>query len=100
MVSLYHYLILASILFCLGATGLLIRRNIITILMSMELMLNGANIVFVAFSKFNGNMDGQVISIFIMAIAACEAAVGLAILVSLFRKTGELNIDYYNSLKG
>ena len=100
MITVYHYLILAAILFSIGAIGILIRRNIIIVLMCVELMLNAANVVFVAFSRYHMNMDGQVISIFIMAIAAAEAAVGLAIATMLFRRTGHIDMDYFNTLKG
>lgn len=95
-----HYLILSAILFCLGLTGVLLRRNMIVILMSIELMLNAVNLAFVTFSYFNQNIDGQVMVLFVMAIAAAEAAVGLAIAVSLYKKFKELNISFFEHLRG
>lgn len=95
-----HYLILSAILFCLGLTGVLLRRNVIVILMSIELMLNAVNLTFVTFSYFNQNIDGQLMVLFVMAIAAAEAAVGLAIAVSLYKKFKELNISFFEHLRG
>lgn len=95
-----HYLILSAILFCLGLTGVLLRRNVIVILMSIELMLNAVNLAFVTFSYFNQNIDGQIMVLFVMAIAAAEAAVGLAIAVSLYKKFKELNISFFEHLRG
>lgn len=95
-----HYLILSAILFCLGLTGVLLRRNMIVILMSIELMLNAVNLTFVTFSYFNQNIDGQIMVLFVMAIAAAEAAVGLAIAVSLYKKFKELNISFFEHLRG
>lgn len=95
-----HYLILSAILFCLGLTGVLLRRNMIVILMSIELMLNAVNLAFVTFSYFNQNIDGQIMVLFVMAIAASEAAVGLAIAVSLYKKFKELNISFFEHLRG
>ncbi|MCC6137463.1 MAG: NADH-quinone oxidoreductase subunit NuoK [Bdellovibrionaceae bacterium] len=95
-----HYLILSAILFCLGLTGVLLRRNMIVILMSIELMLNAVNLAFVTFSYFNQNIDGQIMVLFVMAIAAAEAAVGLAIAVSLYKKFKELNISFFEHLRG
>lgn len=95
-----HYLILSAVLFCLGLTGVLLRRNVIVILMSLELMLNAVNLAFVTFSYFNQNIDGQLMVLFVMAIAAAEAAVGLAIAISLFKKFKELNISFFEHLRG
>jgi NADH-quinone oxidoreductase subunit K len=95
-----HYLILSAILFCLGLTGVLLRRNILVILMSIELMLNAVNVAFVTFSYFNQNIDGQIMVLFVMAIAAAEAAVGLAIAVSLYKKFKDLNISFFEHLRG
>ncbi len=95
-----HYLILSAVLFCLGLTGVLLRRNVIVILMSIELMLNAVNLTFVTFSYFNQNIDGQLMVLFVMAIAAAEAAVGLAIAVSLYKKFKELNISFFEHLRG
>ncbi|MCB9072682.1 MAG: NADH-quinone oxidoreductase subunit NuoK [Bdellovibrionaceae bacterium] len=95
-----HYLILSAILFCLGLTGVLLRRNIIVMLMSIELMLNAVNLAFVTFSYFNQNIDGQIMVLFVMAVAAAEAAVGLAIAVSLYKKFKDLNISLFEHLRG
>lgn len=95
-----HYLIVSGILFCLGLTGVLLRRNLIVILMSIELMLNAVNISFVTFSSFNQNIDGQIIVLFVMAIAAAEAAIGLALAVTLYKKFKELNISFFEHLRG
>jgi NADH-quinone oxidoreductase subunit K len=95
-----HYLIVSGILFCLGLTGVMLRRNMIVMLMSIELMLNAVNIAFVTFSAFNQNIDGQIMVLFVMAIAAAEAAVGLAIAVTLFKKFKELTISFFEHLRG
>lgn len=84
-VSVAHYLVLAFVLFSIGALGVIIRKNLIVVLMCIELMLNAVNITFAAFSKLHGNLDGQVIVFFSMAVAAAEAAVGLSIILALFR---------------
>ncbi|MEK6614230.1 MAG: NADH-quinone oxidoreductase subunit K [Deltaproteobacteria bacterium RIFCSPLOWO2_02_56_12] len=85
MVPLNYYLVLSAIIFAIGVTGVIIRRNIIVILMSIELMLNAVNLTFIAFSRSLGSMDGQVIVFFVMTVAAAEAVVGLAIIISVFR---------------
>lgn len=95
-----HYLIISAMLFCLGLTGVLLRRNIIIILMSIELMLNAVNLSFVTFSAFNHNIDGQIMVLFVMAIAAAEAAIGLALAVTLYKKFKELNISFFEHLRG
>lgn len=99
MVSLYHYLVLSGILFTLGVIGFLLRRNVIVIFMSIELMLNGANLAFIAFSRFLQSIDGQIIVIFVMAVAAAEAAVGLAIIMAVFRTRKTVNADELNLMK-
>ena len=99
-IGLNHYLILSAILFVTGMTGVLMRKNILVMLMSVELMLNAVNISFVAFSRFLGNLDGQLIVFFVMTIAAAEAAVGLAITVSIFKRFKEVNIRFFENLKG
>ncbi len=99
-VSLNHYLVLSAILFSLGALGLLMRKNIIVILMSLELMLNAVNISFVAFSSYLKNADGKVMVFFIMTIAAAEAGVGLALAVNIFKNFRELNIRFFEHMKG
>lgn len=99
-IGLEHYLILSAILFSMGMAGVLLRRNLIVLLMSIELMLNAVNISFVAFSKFNSNIEGQVMVFFVMTIAAAEAAVGLALAVSIFKRFKEVNIRFFEHLKG
>lgn len=99
--TLAHYLILGSVLFAIGATGLLFnRKNIINILMSIELMLLAANINFVAFSSHLQDLSGQIASIIILSIAAAEAAIGLAILVAFYRNKGSIATEDINELKG
>ena len=93
MIPITHFLYLAFALFLLGTLGVLLRRNVLIVLMSIELMLNAANIVLVAFSRMWGNTDGQVLAMFTIAVAAAEAAVGLAIVVSLFRARPGTDID-------
>ncbi len=99
-VGLEHYLVLSAILFAMGMAGVLLRRNLIVLLMSVELMLNAVNISFVAFSKFNSNIEGQIMVFFVMTIAAAEAAVGLALAVSIFKRFKEVNIRYFEHLRG
>jgi len=99
-VGLSHYLILSAILFVLGMIGVLMRRNAIVMLMSIELMLNAVNISFVAFSRFQNLIDGQIMVFFVMTIAAAEAAVGLAILVAIFKRFREVNIRFFEHLRG
>jgi NADH-quinone oxidoreductase subunit K len=99
MTPLSHYLILSAILFSIGTAGVFMRRNLITILLSIEIMLNAVNLTFVAFSRQVGTVDGQIIVAFVMTVAAAEAAVGLAIIVALFRLRPSLNPDAFTSLK-
>ena len=100
-ISLMHYLILGAIMFTLGATGLFInKKSVITILMSIELMLLSVNINFVAFSVYLGNLTGQVFTIFILTVAAAEAAIGLAILVAYFRNRETIDISAIRDLRG
>ncbi len=98
--SLTHYLVLSAILFAIGTMGVFLRRNLITILLSIEIMLNAANLAFVAFGRALGNLDGQVIVFFVVTVAAAEAAVGLALVIALFRHRESLDPDAYTSLKG
>lgn len=100
MVPTPYYLLLAAVLFAIGAGGVLLRRNTLVILMCVELMMNAVNLTFVAFSRELGDMTGQVFVFMIMTVAAVEAAIGLAILVELYRLTRSVNIDEFNSLKG
>lgn len=99
-IGLEHYLILSAVLFAIGMTGVLLRRNAIVLLMSIELMLNAVNISFVAFSYFTGKIEGQIMVFFVMTIAAAEAAVGLALAVSIFKRFKEVNIRYFEQLRG
>jgi NADH-quinone oxidoreductase subunit K len=98
-VPLNWYILLASFLFCIGVMGVLFRRNGIIILMCVELMLNSVNLLLVAFSSYHGNSDGQVFVFFIMVVAAAEVAVGLALLMSIYRNIGSTDIDVLNKLK-
>ncbi len=100
MITLTHYLVLAAIIFLIGVLGVLMRRNIIIILLSIELMLNAVNINLVAFSHYFHNMAGQVFVFFVLTVAAAEAAVGLAIVVALFRNRETVNVDEINLMKG
>jgi len=99
-VGLNQYLYLSALLFVLGMLGVLMRRNVIVILMSIELMLNAVNITFAAFSRYADNVNGQVMVFFVMTIAAAEAAVGLALAVTIFKKFREVNIRFFEHLKG
>jgi NADH-quinone oxidoreductase subunit K len=99
-VGLQHYLVLSSLLFVIGMTGVLLRRNVIVMMMSIELMLNAVNISFIAFSKYSGRLDGQITVFFVMTIAAAEAAVGLALIVAIFKRYREVNIRFFEHLKG
>ena len=99
-IGLNHYLVLSTVLFCLGIIGVLLRKNAIVMLMSIELMLNAVNISFIAFGKYNSNIDGQIMVFFVMTIAAAEAAVGLALAVSIFKRFKEVNIRFFEHLKG
>ncbi|HEY9465260.1 MAG TPA: NADH-quinone oxidoreductase subunit NuoK [Vicinamibacterales bacterium] len=99
MIPLSHYLILSATLFAIGAAGVFLRKNLITILLSVEIMLNAVNLTFVAFSRFAGDLDGQIITLFVMTVAAAEAAVGLALVIALFRHRESLNPDAFTSLK-
>jgi NADH-quinone oxidoreductase subunit K len=99
MPTLNHYLALSGILFAIGAGGVLVRRNVITILLSIEIMLNAVNLTFVAFGRALGSSDGQIIVFFVITVAAAEAAVGLAIVISLFRHRESLNPDNFTLLK-
>ena len=94
-----NYLILAAILFTIGVYGVLVRRNAIIVFMSVELMLNAANLSFVTFSRINGDLDGQVMAFFTMVVAACEVVVGLAIIVTIYRSRRSASVDDASLLK-
>ncbi|MFQ5787266.1 MAG: NADH-quinone oxidoreductase subunit NuoK [Thermodesulfobacteriota bacterium] len=99
MIPLTWYLILSGILFSIGAVGVLIRRNAIVIFMCIELMLNSVNLAFVTFSRQLNSMDGQIFVFFIMTVAAAEAAVGLAIIIAIYRNKASVNVDNINLMK-
>ena len=99
MVPLSYYIILSSILFMLGVAGVLIRRNIVTILLSIEMMLNATNINFVAFSHYHHNITGQVFVFFVLSVAAAEVVIGLAIIIALYKNHKTLNVDQINLMK-
>lgn len=100
-IGLSHYLTVGAILFTLGIFGIFLnRKNVITILMSIELMLLSVNINMVAFSAYNGDLEGQIFSLFILTVAAAEAAIGLAILVVFFRNRGSIAVEDVNMMKG
>src|SRR3974390_740409 len=92
-VGLQHYLVVSAVLFCLGLLGVLVRRNLLVIYMGLELMLNAANLALVAFSRFNHDLDGQVFVFFIITVAAAEVAVGLALIVALYRKRQTAHVE-------
>ena len=99
MIPLSHYLVVSAVLFAIGTAGVFLRRNLITILLSIEIMLNAVNLSFVAFGRQFGTFDGQIIVFFVMTVAAAEAAVGLAIVIGLSRHRESLNPDAFASLK-
>ena len=94
-----YYLVLSAALFCVGAIGVLIRRNAIVLFMCIELMLNAGNLALVTFSRMNGNLDGQIMAFFVMVVAAAEVVVGLAIIMSIFRTRRSASVDDANLLK-
>ena len=101
MISLGHYLALAALLFCISVAGIFVnRKNVIVLLMAIELMLLAVNMNFIAFSRYLGNVDGQVFVFFILTVAAAESAIGPAILVSLFRNRGTINVADLDDLSG
>lgn len=99
MVSSSAYLILSATIFAIGVLGVLVRRNVLVMFMSIELMLNGVNLALVALSKQLGSLDGQVLVFLVMTVAAAEAAVGLAIIICLFRNKRSVNVDDFNLMK-
>ena len=100
MITLAHFVGLSFVLFTIGVVGVLVRRNLLTVLMSIELMLNAVNINLVAFSRQLGDLGGQIFTVFVIAVAAGEAAIGLAILNSLYRLKGSVNLDDAAEMKG
>ncbi len=98
-VGLNHYLVLSVMLFVLGLAGVVVRRNLLVIYMSLELMLNAANLALVAFSRFTDNLDGQVFVFFVITVAAAEVAVGLALIVAVFRRRHTAHVEDLRTLK-
>lgn len=98
-VGLEHYLAVSFILFALGLLGVILRRNLLVMYLSLELMLNAANLALVAFSRFNNQLDGQVLVFFIITVAAAEVAVGLALIVALYRRRQSAHVEDLNSMK-
>lgn len=99
-IQLSHFLALSTVMFTCGVLGVLFRRNLIIILMSVELMLNAANLAFVAVSRTYNLLDGQIMVFFVMTVAACEAAVGLAMVIAIYRKYGTIQTDFLRILRG
>lgn len=99
-VTIEWYVALSALLFTIGAVGVLVRRNAIIIFMCIEMMLNSANLMFVAFARYLGDLDGQVLVFFVIVVAAAEVAVGLALIVTIFRTKRSINIDEVNLMKG
>lgn len=99
MISSVHFLLLSALMFMIGAAGVLLRRNILVVLMSIELMLNGANLALITFSRVQANTQGQTMAFLVVAIAAAEAAVGLAIVVAIFRGRQTTNVDDLDLMK-
>ena len=97
--TISYYLVLAAILFTIGAVGVLVRRNAIVVFMCVELMLNAVNLSLVTFSRIDGNLDGQIIAFFVMVVAAAEVVIGLAIIMSIFRSRRSTSVDDANLLK-
>jgi NADH-quinone oxidoreductase subunit K len=98
-VGLEHYLIVSTLLFCLGVLGVILRRNLLVMYMGLELMLNAANLALVAFSRFNNNLNGQIMVFFIITVAAAEVSVGLALIVALYRKRQSAHVEDLTSMK-
>jgi NADH-quinone oxidoreductase subunit K len=98
-IGLHNYLTVSILLFCIGLLGVIVRRNLLVVYMSLELMLNAANLALVAFSRFNHNLDGQVLVFFTITVAAAEVAVGLAMIVALYRKRQTAHVEDLTSLR-
>jgi NADH-quinone oxidoreductase subunit K len=97
--GLEHYLVVSALLFCLGLLGVITRRNLLVMYMSLELMLNAANLALVAFSRFNNNLNGQILVFFIITVAAAEVSVGLALIVALYRKRQTAHVEDLTTMK-
>ena len=98
--SIGWYLAVSALVFCIGAGGILVRRSPVVILLCLELMLNAANLAFVAFSRAHGNQDGQVMAVIVMVVAACEVAVGLGLIVAIYRRRLPIDVDELRELQG
>jgi NADH-quinone oxidoreductase subunit K len=98
-VTLEHYLVVSAVLFCLGILGVIMRRNLLVMYMGLELMLNAANLALVAFSRFNNNLNGQIMVFFIITVAAAEVAVGLALIVALYRKRQTAHVEDLTTMR-
>jgi NADH:ubiquinone oxidoreductase subunit K len=94
------YLVVSALIFCVGAGGVLVRRNPLVILLCLELMLNAANLALVGFSRMHGNQDGQVFALMVMVVAACEVAVGLGLIVAIYRRRLPIDVDELRELQG
>jgi len=99
-VNVNWFLVLSAFLFCIGATGVLVRRNPLVVLLSLELMLNAGNLALIAFSRMHGNGDGQVFALIVMVIAACEVVIGLGLIVAMFRRRLAIDVDGVAELRG
>ena len=98
-ITLEHYLVVSALLFCFGLLGVIVRRNLLVIYMSLELMLNAANLALVAFSRFTNNLDSQVFVFFVITVAAAEVSVGLALIVALYRKRQSAHVEDLTTMK-
>ena len=98
-INLQDYLVVSALLFCIGLLGVIVRRNILVIYMSLELMLNAANLALAAFSRFNNNLDGQIIVLFVITVAAAEVALGLALIVALYRRRQPTHVEDLATMK-
>jgi NADH-quinone oxidoreductase subunit K len=99
-VGITWYLVVSALIFCIGAAGVLVRRNPLVILLCLELMLNAANLALVGFARAHGDMDGQVFALIVMVVAACEVAVGLGLIVAIFRRRLPIDVDEMRELQG
>jgi NADH:ubiquinone oxidoreductase subunit K len=99
-VSIEWYLVVSAIVFCIGMSGVIVRRNPLVILLCLELMLNAANLALVAFARMHGNQDGQIFALIVMVVAACEVAIGLGLIVALYRRRLPIDIDELRELQG
>ena len=98
--SIAWYLVVSALIFCIGAGGVLVRRNPLVILLCLELMLNGSNLALVTFARMHGNGDGQIFALIVMVVAACEVAVGLGLIVAIFRRRLPIDVDELRELQG